>query len=442
MTPDGVRFRRERAERNRNRAFLALGAIGLVSAGVYLFGQSKQVSENKPPVLLTEVQKFRDEINAQKGGDELLGDIDNEKNSKVTPEQFATTARKFYELRKSCVTNSRVLTQPHFEVGVAVYSSGDKDLLIKKSKGLTEVADINKFNSSLENLNTQCNTLAPYIDSGLSELVLTGRQSKNLIADPNNPKAFGVEPGGFYSPSNKSIHISKEFISYSEIFPHETMHHLANKFKIATMESAKAIMGESIFKKWRAEGFVDNYGTVPGKKMSPELAKEMESIGLRGYSLYMYNNPNIQKFYNKNEELKLLEKQLLGTKKSITIKNKKITLGESEDVIKTKSRIKEVKIELEKLGLLIPPPPEMFSTPIEIIYDINDARFKDSKVKAMISRYLDLMYLKTKFEIFSPKVRGDWIDMVRSVNKNLNNPEKVKLIIVEFDKKYPGLKNK
>jgi hypothetical protein len=134
MTPDGVRFRRERYERNRNRAFLALGAIGLVSAGIYFFGQSKQVSVSKPPVPLTEVQKFREEINAQTGGKDLLADIDNEKNSKVTPEQFATTARQFYLLRKSCITTTRLLTQPHFEVSVAVYSEGDKDLLITKSK--------------------------------------------------------------------------------------------------------------------------------------------------------------------------------------------------------------------------------------------------------------------------------------------------------------------
>jgi hypothetical protein len=442
MTPDGVRFRRERSERNKSRAFIALGSIGIISAGVYFFGQSKQVSFNKPPVPLTEVQKFRKEINDQTGGKDLLADVDNEKNSKVTPEQFATTARQFYLLRKSCLTNSRILTEPNFNLGVAVYSEGDKDLLVMKSKGITEVTDITKFNRSLENLNTQCNTLSPYIDSGLSELVLTGRQSKNLIADPNNPKAFGVEPGGYFSPMNKSIHLSQESMGDNDIFPHETMHRLADKYKIASMESAKVILGEKLFNKWRGEGFVDNHDTVQGKKISVGLNKEMESIGLREYSLYMMTNPNVKKFYDKNEELKRLEKELDVSKKSPSIQGKKIVLVESANVKNAKLRKVELTKELEKLESKLPPPQEMLSTPIEIIFDINDPRFKDPKVKAMIGRYLDLMYAKTKFEIFSPKIRGPWIEMVRAVNKNINNLEKVNQIIAEFDKKYPDLKKK
>jgi hypothetical protein len=274
--------------------------------------------------------------------------------------------------------------------------------------------------------------------------VLTGRQSKKLIADPNNPKAFGVEPGGYFSIKDESLHFAGESLSKPGlkeiIFAHETMHRLVYKYKIASWDSAKLIMGETLFKKWRSEGFVDNDDTVPGKKMSPELTKEMESIGLREYSLYMYNNPNVKKFYDKNEELKGLEKQLLGTKKSISIKDKKITLGESGDVTKTRLRIFELKKELDKLESIISPPQEMLSTPIEIIYDIKDPRFKDPKVKAMISRYLDLMYAKTKFEIFSPKIRGAWIEMVRAVNKNITNPKKVKELIAAFDKEYPQLK--
>ncbi len=442
-TPDGVRFRRERFDRSRNLAFGGLATISVLFAGISLFEHSKLKSEVdkvlEPPVPLTEVQKFRAELSSQTGGKDLLNDIDNLQNTKVTPEQFATTARQFYLLRKSCITIPRILTEPHFELGIAVYSEGDKDLLVTKSKGLTDVKDINSFNKSLENLNIQCDTLSPYLGSQLSELVLTGRQSKNLIADPNNPKTFGVEPGGYFSPRDKSIHIAEKNIAETVVFPHESMHRLVDKYKIASMKSAEQIMGSRLFNKWKSEGFVDNYDTVPGQKMSPELTKEMESIGLRGYSLYMYTNPNVKKYFDKNEQLKKLEKQLVITKKPLTINGKKITLGQTTDAENIKLQIAEIKKELDKIESKIPPPNEMYSTPIEIIYNINDPRFKDPKVKAMIGRYLDLMYAKTKIKIFSPKIRFDWMEMVKAVNKNINNSEKIKKIKADFDQKYPDL---
>jgi hypothetical protein len=299
------------------------------------------------------------------------------------------------------INSGYTLDRASVSCGNITLPTQDKPIVIERYDFSTEPIENGRsnemFDKRMNELNLAC-SMFPGLE--LDGINISSRIKVENLKDANGN---AIDAQGLFSSLTNRIEL---LINDNYIFGtyfHELTHYIDSKYNISDWKAIRYVLGGTIFNEWQKSGYLDNNNTVPGEKTPPNILTMLKKIGLKDYSLYMGANYDTMIKVNKIiKELSALESAIEKHKygEFFNKKNKLLT-------------------ELKNLEDDLIAPREVLSTAMETILELDDTEFNSPEVQGMLERYFDVMYSKSKLQIFSPLLRKDWIKLVRLVNSSL-----------------------